>query len=179
MNPLHIERYNKEEHGEELISIYRDPLYRQLFRRLPVGLTKDEILNFETQASPGSQLYAIISTDSKLLVGFGLLSTFCNYGLHAQVGMVLKEDFQSSKIGLKNYSFYALKAFLTMIFSNLPIRKLKFKFLAFRKDLEHVFEKYGWVNRTEFKDDCIFDGEFQDELEYSMYRDFFLKTYKD
>ena len=177
MNPFRIQRYEPELHGNDFVELYHNPNNREFFRRFPVGWTTQDILRFEDQSQ--GQLYAVIEIETNTIIGFGYFGSFCNYGLHCQSGVILKDKYKAYKIRDKNCSYYATVALFNMLFKTTPIRKIKWKFLASRKDIEHVCLSYGFCNRTEFKDDCIFDGKYVDELEYSIYRDYFLETYED
>lgn len=174
--PLSIVRFNVKDHGQDFIETYRDEQYREFFRRMPVGYKEEEILQLEEIT--GSQLYVVLDSN-KVLIGYGIVNNFCNYGLHCQVGLITKKQYQNLKIENYSVSYYATSKLLNELFKNSPLRKVKMKFLRHRADIEHVLTKYGFTNRTEFFNDCIYDGEFMDELEYSMYREYFLAHYKD
>lgn len=172
-NPTRLQRYEKAEDGDFLIKIFRDPEYREVFRRVPKGLTKEDIRNYETFTE--SQLYIIFLGEEK--IGLCMISKICNFSLSFQAGIVLLKEYHDQVVNGMKLCFWAMNGMGYEIFGNTALRKAKMKILAYRADLENTLIKGGFIFEGRYPKEIDFGGEWQDEIQYSMIKEDFYKIY--
>lgn len=170
---IKIIRYQKEDHGEFLFEIYHNEKYREFFRRIPIGWSKENILNFEQMTN--SQLFAVIV--GECFVGFAIVTDIDNFELSAHIGLVLLEHYQDKKIGDLKIAFLAMYELTKMVFGKSTIRKVKMKFLKKRTDIEESLKNGGFKKEGDYESSIKFNGRFEDELEYAMTEEMFWRKY--
>lgn len=175
MNPITLRRYLISQDGEFLWAMWRQERSREFFRRCPPGWTKEDVFRFEELMQ--CQLYMVC--DGEWRMGLAIIAHICNYGLNCQVGLILDETLENQKFEGFGYGFYAMHALAKMIFEKSTIRKMSFRFLKKRKDIENSLKRAGMRKEGDFKENVKFRGAWEDELEYAISEKLYLKKYKD
>lgn len=168
-----IERFTKND-IELFWNFYREPKYAEFFRRCPKIWTKDELLDFEKTTT--STLFKIILDEQ--IIGFIILNDVCWYGLSSKIGIGLFEKYHDLRIADGKVCFLAMREIGSLCFDQMPLRKISVKFLKKREDIEQSLIKAGFKKEGEFKENVIYDGNFEDELEYALMKPDYNKLYK-
>jgi len=147
---------------------------REFFRRIAPDLRKEDILNIE--AISQGNFYIIYDEETPL--GLSFLCRIDNSGLSCHLGFLLDKDFQDKQVAEgSKLAFYIARDFIKYIFRNTHLRKVSMCFLKTRTDIENSLTKGGFHKEAEFKDSVYFDGKFQDEIEYAIFKDKFITLY--
>lgn len=174
-----LERFSKND-IELFWYFYREPKYLEFFRRCPKIWTKDELSEFEKITS--STLLKIVLDDKghsgDTIIGFIVLNEVCWNGLNAKVGIGLFEEYQDHKIEGLKVCFLAMREIGSLCFDQMPLHKICVKFLKRREDIEKSLIKAGFEKEGEFKENIMYDGNFEDELEYALTKSNYIKLYK-
>jgi len=173
-NPVILERFNSD-HYELLWEIFRNKKYSDFFRRCPPTWGKKDIENFET--STNSQLF-LCKIEGIEPLGFAVITNIDWYGLSSQVGLVLIDKFQDEVRGKFKFAFWCMLALAQIVFDKMPLRRMSFKFLKRRNDIETSLQRAGLAKEGETKESCIVDGIMEDEIEYCLYKDHYDMMYK-
>jgi len=172
-NPIKLFRYTKDK-ANLFWDIYNDDKYYEFFRRIPPSLRKEDIENIESITS--SDMYSC-EMDCDVL-GFAVVTKIDWYGLGAQVGLVLLDKYQDESRNGHKLAFWAILALARILFDKMPLRRMSFKFLAKRIDIERSLQKGGLRREGYFDKSCIVNGIFEDELEYCLDKDHYEVMYK-
>lgn len=170
---ISIERYCPAKDSALLLELYKDSDYRQFFRRIPPNYSDAELLKIEELT--GASFFCVRYGEEP--VGFVMLSNVDAYGLSAHFGEILKKGWQDQKVGPYKLALLVTVKFLHKIFTQTTIRKICAMFLASRADIEKTLTRGGFFKEAEFKESCRFNGTFQNELQYSIMSDDFLRKY--
>ena len=169
---IRITRYNKDVDGELLWNTYNDPRYVEFFRRIPPSLTRPELLNIESITQ--SQFFTVLWDEWPC--GFVVVSQIENFGLSCQSGVVLFEDFQDKPVDGMKIAFWALYKLCELLFEKTTMRRVSFRFLESRKDIENSFIKAGFKKEGSYEASSFCHGEYQNELEYMCNKEIFKKN---
>jgi hypothetical protein len=172
-NPVTIRRFEKTEDGDLLINAYRDPEYKDFFRRVSIDWNKEQILNFE--ANTGAQVHTIFYGEHRL--GFCEISRVCNFGLTFQAGIILFKDYHDQVIEGRKVCFWAMKALGDFIFGNTHLRKMQMMFLSSRKDIEASLLKAGLTFEATFPYNIKINDEYVSETQYYILKEDYYKKY--
>lgn len=172
-----LKRYSKEVDGPLIWDAYLSPEYQEFFRRCPPTWNKEQCEDFENLT--GSQLYIVYDLDSHEPFAMCSLAHFCTYTLSCQVGIIVFKDYQKKKKEGQPYSKLAMMEVADLLFLRMIFKKMKCLFLAKRKDIISMFEFYGFEKEGYFKDEIYFSGEWQDELEYALTKENYVRKHKN
>lgn len=170
MKRITLTRYVKEVDGWMLWEMYKNPNFAQFFRRIDPSLTMKQLTDFERIASG---LLFVVLWDC-IPVGFAHIGQTCPYGLVGQYSIMLETDYQDKVVDGFKIGFWACVEALKKCFCSAHLRKVTCKFLAFRKDIQEACIRAGFHLEGELKENCLFNGVYEDELEYAIMRDTFL-----
>lgn len=162
---IELERYVPSEHGEMLWRMYKDKDYGEFFRRCPKTWRKEDVLKFEELT--GSQLFVCMLVGIEA-VGFAVITNICWYGLNAQVGLMLKIEYRDEIRNGHKLAYWSMLSLADLFFNKMPLQSMSFRFLKKRSDIEKSLVKGGLRKDGEYPKRVLFDGNMEDELEYSL-----------
>lgn len=169
---IRFERLNVEDYQEYIYALYL--INREFFRRIAPDLRREDILKIESICQ--GNFYLIYNDSSNL--GIGFLTRVDNSGLSCHLGLLLEPRFQDKVTNEGNkIAFYVMTEFMRYVFKHTHLRKISLCFLKKREDLVKSVVRGGFNKEAEFKEAVYFEGKFQDELEYSIFKDDFIKLY--
>lgn len=157
----------------ELIDFYKcylDSDYGEFFRRFPADLNFKSFENMETWL-PGT----IFSFGETEIYGFASLSQIDAYGKSAQLGILVFKKHRDLYFDSEKASNYFTRQFLNFVFKRIDLNKVFFTFLSSRKRIEEDFIKNGFLKEGDFKQNVFYNGEYKDEVSYSILRKNYLK----
>lgn len=170
---IQFRRIEPEDHPL-LYAVYRDPAYKEFFRRVAKNLRYQDIQNFESLHN--CHLYTFVSAGEQL--GFAVVSDVDCYGASAHIGqLVLKQHQDVAPPGEAKVAFQCGKLLLDYIFKNTLTHKVYMRFLANRKDIERTLTLGGFQPEGLKREAVFFDGKWEDELEMSLLRPEYEKVY--
>lgn len=174
---LKLERFTRND-IEVFWSFYRDPNYAEFFRRCPKIWTEEELLQFEKTTS--STLFKIVleTPNEVIIIGFIVLNEVCWHGLNAKLGIGLFKYYQDYKIGKLKICFLAMREISKLCFDQMPLTKICVKFLKKRVDIEKSLLIAGFKKEGDYKENIMYDGLFEDEVEYALSKSTYMKLYK-
>lgn len=175
MQKITVKRYEPALDGELLWSCYASSDYRDFFRRVPADYKKADLMNIEAMTQ--SVFYTVWSGSRCL--GFGEICKIDPYGQTAQIGFLLRKEYQDqSPDGLnEKYAFTAFRSFVHYIFNITQLNKLSARILSHRTDLRKSLIRGGFYIEGGFRDSIFFCGRYHSELELAMFREDFERYY--
>lgn len=163
---VRLSRFDRELDGNLLWEAYNDDSNAEFFRRMPCGMTKPQVLDLEN--TTGSQIFTVLWDENP--VGFSIVTNFDAFSLTVQIGLLLFPDYRDKIVEDCKIAFWALFRLCKQLFDKTNIRKISVKFLKSRTDLEKSLVIGGFKKEGDFKESTYCYGQFQDELEYALYK---------
>lgn len=105
--------------------------------------------------------------------GFAIVGTICPYALSCQAGLLLFPDYRDKVVDQMKIAHWSLYRLCEMLFERTTMRRVSFRFLKSRTDIEHSFQRAGFLREGDYKESAFCYGMFQDELEYTCTQDIF------
>lgn len=147
---------------------------REFFRRVAPDLRKEDILNIESIIQG---TFYLVQDENQNKLGITFLTRVDNSGLSCHLGVLLEEHYQDRKINEIKIAFHVTRQFISYIFSHTHLRKISMCFLKKRIDIERSLIKGGFHKEAQYRESVYFEGKFQDEIEYALFKDDFIKLY--
>ena len=166
---VRLVKYSKEVDGNLLWYMYNSEDYSEFFRRIEACQDKQNILNFPENYH--CALYTVLFEETP--IGFCVLQQIDPFGQSAQAGLMLHKEYQNKKCEELPLAFHAIYRLAELCFDKSSFRKLSFRFLKSREDIAKSFEKSGLKKEAELKENVLYRGNFVDELEYSLFKDYY------
>ncbi len=163
---VRLSRFDRELDGNLLWNAYQDESNVEFFRRMPCGMTKPQVLDMESSTS--SQIFTVLWDENP--VGFSILTNFDAFSLTVQTGLLLFPEYRDKIVDNCKIAFWALFRQCKQLFDKTNIRKVSVRFLKSRKDLEKSLIVGGFKKEGDFRESTYCYGQFQDELEYALYK---------
>ncbi len=152
-----------------LYAVYRDPAYKEFFRRVPKNWRRSDVARFEELLN--CHLYTFVGPASEQL-GFVVVSDLDAYGFSVATGFLLLAQYHDARYpptGNK-YAFECTKLILNHLFLHTTLHKASMRFLAERKDIEHSLGMGGFHVEATYKEAIFFNGKWEDETEMAILR---------
>lgn len=167
---IKIRKYTPNSGRYLLWEMYQDTEnYGEFFRRINPDITEENIVLLE-EVRNGS-LYCVFS-DSEL-IGFGVISEIDPFGLTCQTGLIIHKNFWKDKKTAPKATIELLRH----IFKKTLIQKASMRFLKSRRDIESHMLTGGFTKESHLRNSIYYNGNFCDELEYSILKDEFFARY--
>lgn len=176
-NPITLLRYSKERDSDFLYLLSTQREYKNFFRRIPIGVQKEWMVNFEENTD--THIFWLIHKDPPHeQIGFITLTKYDPFGLTVNGGVLLLTQYQDRYCDNRKYAFWATLTMAQMIFDDTLFRQIYFKFLKKRTDIIDAFTKGGLNKIAEYPESIYYDGEWEDEVEYVFPKITYLEKFK-
>lgn len=148
--------------------MYKDPAYKEFFRRIPKNWRVADVARFEELLNCHLYTYCIDGEP----IGFAVVSDLDAYGSSVHTGFLLLTQYQDTiypPTGRK-FAFECITELLSHLFKHTLLHKASMRFLSTRKDIERSLTLGGFHKEAEFREAVFFDGRWQDETEMAILR---------